>query len=201
MSSAAMATTRLWTVEELERAGPTEGRWELIDGELVEMSPSGGLASKVAIRFAVRLVIHADARHLGAVFGAAGGFVLFPDRPTVRVPDVAFVRADRLPAAEDQVGFLRLAPDLVVEVVSPFDRPGAVSAKTAMWLDADVRLVLVVHPAERTVTQHAPDRPPRVVRDGDLIDGGDVLPDFRLRVADLFDSFPHLQTNAPSDRR
>jgi Uma2 family endonuclease len=43
-----MATTKLWTIEELEREGPPEGRWELIDGELVEMSPSGPLASVVA---------------------------------------------------------------------------------------------------------------------------------------------------------
>ena len=53
---------------------------------------------------------------------------------------MAFVRADRLPPADEQQGFLRLAPDLVVEVVSPTDRMTAVLAKAMMWLDAGVRL-------------------------------------------------------------
>jgi Uma2 family endonuclease len=181
-----MATTKLWTVEELEREGAPEGRWELIDGELVEMSPSGGRASKIGVRTARLLGNHVEPRALGEIFGADGGFVLFPGRDLLRVADVAFVRAERLPAPEDQFGFLRLAPDLVVEVVSPYDRPGEVAAKTAMWLDAGVRLVWIVDPGARTVTVHALDRPLRTLRDGDDLDGGNVLPDFRVAVAELF---------------
>lgn len=181
-----MATTKLWTVEDLEREGTPEGRWELIDGELVEMNPSGGRASRIAFGVGTHLRNHALPRGLGEVFGADGGFVLFPGRDLLRVADAAFVRADRLPAPEDQLGFLRLAPDLVVEVVSPFDRPGDVAAKTAMWLDAGVRLVWVLDPEVRTVAIHALGLPPRTLRDGDDLDGGDVLPDFRVAVGELF---------------
>lgn len=181
-----MATTKLWTVADLERDGAPEGRWELIDGELVEMSPSGGVASKVAIRFAYRLMAHAQPRGLGEVFGADGGFVLFPDRPTVRVPDVAFVRTERLPAEADQLGFLRLAPDLVVEVISPTDRMVDVRAKVRMYHDAGVLLVYVVDPPARRVVVFPLGGPPRTLDVADTIDGGQVLPDFRLPVSDLF---------------
>ena len=181
-----MATTKLWTVEELEREGPPDGRWELIDGELVEMTPSGGRASKIGLWIGHLLAGHVAPRRLGEVFGADGGFVLFPGREIVRVADVAFVRDERLPADEDQAGFLRLAPDLVVEVVSPYDRPGAVAAKAAMWLEAGVRLVWVVDPSTRTVAVHAPARDVRVLGAGDALDGEDVVPGFRVAVADLF---------------
>lgn len=180
-----MATSRAMTVEELERA-PLEGRYELIDGELVELAPSGGDASNVGAVVAFFLIAHVRPRRLGKVFGANGGFVLFPDRQLVRVPDAAFVRADRLPPIEEQQGFLRLAPDLAVEAVSPFDRATEVEAKVAMYLEAGVRLVWVIHPRSRRVTVYQPDREARLLREGDELDGGEVLPGFRLAVAELF---------------
>lgn len=181
-----MVTTTSSTIEELEREGPPEGRWELIDGALVEMAPSGGRASEIGTRAGRLLGNHAEPRGLGVMFGADGGFVLFPGRDLSRVADAALVRAERLPAPENRVGYLRLAPDLVGEVVSPYDRPHEVAEKTAMWLDAGVRLVWVADPDVRTVTVHALGGPPQTFHVGDELDGGEVLPDFRLAVADLF---------------
>lgn len=181
-----MATTRPRTVEDLERDGVPEGRWELIDGELVEMSPSGDRASTTAIRLASRLVVHVEARNLGRVYGADGGFVLFPDRQLVRVPDVAFVRTDRLPSEANRDGFPRLAPDLAVEVVSPGDSATEVLDKVDMYLKAGVRLVWVIDPRVRSVAIHTPDRLVRLLTAGDELDGGEVLPDFRVAVAELF---------------
>ena len=181
-----MATTKLWTVEELEREGPPDGRWELIDGELVEMTPSGGDASYVGGWILTLLSNLVVPRRLGRVYPADAGFVLFPGRKIVRAPDVAFVRAERVPPPEQHAGFLRLVPDLVVEVVSPYDRPGAVAAKAAMWLEAGIRLVWVVNPSTRAVAVHAPARDVRVLDAGDALDGEDVVPGFRVAVADLF---------------
>jgi Uma2 family endonuclease len=181
-----MATTRLWTAEDLEREGAPEGRYELIDGELVEMPPSGGEASSVGTMVIYHLVSHVVPRKLGKIYGADGGFVIFPGRDLMRVPDVAFVSADRLPPPAEHRGFLRLAPDLVVEVVSPSDRMTDVMAKVAMWLEAGVGLVWVVEPDERVVTVVGPDRTPRRLGVGDELDGGEVLPDFRVAVAELF---------------
>ena len=180
-------TTQSMTVEALEREGAPEGRWELIDGELVEMSPSGGIASSLAAWLIYLLTGHVAPRRLGKVYGADGGFVLFAGQHTVRVPDVSFVRADRLPSLEAQVGFLRLAPDLAVEVVSPTDRKREVEAKVQMYLAAGVRLVWVVDPASRTVMVYAPDQAARHLGEEDQLDGGEVLPGFVTSVAALFE--------------
>lgn len=181
-----MATTRVMTVEELEREGTPEGRYELLDGRLVEVIPAGGEASDVGFVIGFHLGSHVRPRRLGRLYNAEGGFVLFPGRDLVRAADVAFVRADRLPPRPQRRGFLRLAPDLVVEVVSPSDRIADVVEKAMMWLDAGVRLVWVVDPDERSVTVYGPDRVPRGLGVGDELDGGAVLPDFRVAVAELF---------------
>lgn len=181
-----MATTKLWTVEELERVGVPEGRWELVDGELVEMAPSGGDASWIGARFVRHLGNHVDPLGLGRVYGSDAGFVLTPGRPLLRVPDAAFVRGDRLPSPEEHRGFLRLAPDLAVEVLSPTDRMADVLAKVAEYLGAGVRLIWLADPPSRTVTAYTADQPIRVLSEGEELDGGDVLPDFRIAVAELF---------------
>ncbi len=181
-----MVTTKRITVEDLERDGVPDGRWELIDGELVEMAPSGGDASSIAATTIVFLGSHVRERQLGRVYSSDGGFVVFPGQDRIRVPDAAFVRADRVPSSGEHARFLRLAPDLAVEVVSPYDRATEVAAKAAMWLEAGVRLVWVIDPRARTVAVHVRGRPVRTLTEGDELDGGDVLPGFRLPVADVF---------------
>jgi Uma2 family endonuclease len=120
------------------------------------------------------------------LYGADGGFVLFPDRATVRVPDVAFVRADRAPQGEARKSFPRLAPDLVVEVLSPSDRASEVVAKLEMYQEAGVPLIWLIDPDNETVTIIAAGQPTRVVKPGDTLDGGDVLPGFTVPVAEIF---------------
>src|ERR687890_273287 len=107
-----MVATRPITIEEFE-AFPFEGRWELIDGEPVEMTPSADESSSVGATILGFLWSHVRAGRLGRLYGADGGFVLFPDRPTVRVPDAAIVRAGRAPQGQARRSFPRLAPDLV----------------------------------------------------------------------------------------
>jgi len=120
------------------------------------------------------------------VTGADGGYVLERCPDTVRAPDVAFVRAERVPTAEEQEHFAELAPDLVVEVISPSDRMTDVEEKVEQYLALGVPLVWVFHPRRRTVTVRRPGREPLVLRDGDVVDGEEVLPGFRLPVADIF---------------
>ena len=180
-----MVATKLLTVEEFERMS-TEGFYELIEGELVEMTPAGGRASTVGATFVYYLNRHVLPRRLGRVYNADCGFVLFPDRALVRAPDAAFVQAERLPPEAEQEGFLRLAPDLAVEVLSPSDRLGDALAKVAQYLEAGVRLVWLVDPRARTVAIFTPTQPPHVLRDGDVLDGGAVLPQFSVPVTELF---------------
>ena len=162
-------------------------RVELIDGEIVEMTPSSDGSSSTALSIGALLWNHVRPNKLGRVYSADGGFVLFPDRETVRVPDVAFVRADRMPQGEARRHFARLAPDLVVEVLSPTDGASDVLAKVAMYLDAGVPLIWLIDPDERTVTVLAANTAPVTLHAGDTLDGGEVLPDFQIAVADIFE--------------
>jgi Uma2 family endonuclease len=148
------------------------------------MSPTGGDAGPVGAAFTSYLFQHVKPRRLGRVYSAESGFIIFPGRELLRAPDVAFVRADRVPHGIR--GFPQLAPDLVVEVISPTDVKIAVMTKADMWLDAGVRLVWVADPDDQTITVLGPDRTSRLLRQGDVLDGGEVLPEFRVPVLDFF---------------
>lgn len=178
------ARPTLVTIADLERDGGPDGRWELINGALAEMNASSPKSSRIGARFVTELSIHTRPGRLGDVFGADAGFVPFPGHETVRVPAAAFVRAERLPSP-DELGFYRLTPDIVVEVISPTDRASEVLAKAMMWLDAGARLVWVADPETRTVTVYHPDRSSRLLTGADELSGGEVLPDFRVPVASL----------------
>lgn len=179
-------TTRYMTVDELERDGTPEGRWELINGELAAMTPGGEDHGLFGLAVASSLYTHVVPPRLGRAFGADTGFVLSADPPVVRVPDAAFVRAERLPANRDRNRFLRVVPDIVAEVVSPNDRPGEVLAKVSLWLEAGTELVWLIDPDREIVTVFGRDRDPRSLTVDQTLDGGDVLPGFTLPVRDIF---------------
>lgn len=181
-----VTTTRQVTLEELERDGGPEGFWEVLNGELIEMPPSGGEHSWLGARLARLIGNHVEAHHLGYVFGADGGFVLIKEPLTLRAPDASFVRRDKLPDGVGGGGFLRVTPDLVVEVRSRFGRSAPALAKVAAWLEAGTSLVWLVDAEERTVTVFRPEASPRVVSIEQTLDGGDVLPGLTIPVRRIF---------------
>lgn len=182
-----MVATKRMTFEEFE-AMPNDGkRYELVDGELREMPPAGLQHGDVGSGLNAELRFHVRQRRLGRVFGPDTGFRIFPDRDLAYAPDVSFVTAERIATVDDYEKMGRMAPDLVVEVVSPSDRMTDVLAKVDDYLAAGVRLVWVVVPRRRQVLVYAPGQPARTLGNGDSLDGGDVLPEFRLPVAEVFD--------------
>ncbi len=96
------------------------------------------------------------------------------------------MRADRLPPEEEWEEYLALAPDLVVEVLSPSDTASGVLDKTLAYLDAGVLLVVTLDPKRQVAVVTGPDRVARILGRDDVFDGGDVVPGFRLPLADLF---------------
>jgi Uma2 family endonuclease len=181
-----VTTTRNMTIKQLEREGAPEGRFELIDGELVEMSPSSTDASSIAALFITFVGMHVIPQKLGVMVGADGGFAVFSGQETVRVPDAAFVSTERLPLPDQRHGFWQLAPDIAIEVVSPSDRMRDVVAKALMWLEAGSRLVWVVHPSTRSITVYESGRDPWTLGEHDILTGGNVLPDFQMPVHEIF---------------
>ena len=179
------ATTELVTAADFWRMSRDGVRRELVRGEVREMSPAGGEHGSATMVMGACLHDFVSERGLGRIFAAETGFLIARDPDTVRAPDCAFVRGDRLPGPLPR-RFVPLAPDLVVETISPEDRARQVKEKVAEWLAAGVRLVWVVHPARRTVTVHRRGRRPLVLRDDAVLDGETLLPGFRLALRRLW---------------
>jgi Uma2 family endonuclease len=123
---------------------------------------------------------------LGEVVGAGPGFALARDLDTVLAPDVAFVRADRVPPEVEQDGFWSVVPALVVEVISPADTVRYVVDKIAACLAAGVEVVLTIAPRRRTFSIHTGDGVSRTLQESDTLGLPDILPGFKLPVAEIF---------------
>lgn len=172
------------TIEEFERLPDDGWRLELVRGQVVREPPAGFEHGGVAFRIGSLLLRFIDEHALGMIVGTDSGFVLFDDPPTVRAPDVAFVREDRLDF--DRTRFAPLAPDLAVEVLSPSNTMSEIHDKVLDYLDAGSSLVWVVDPRSRTVTIYRSREEIRLIAADGEIDGGDVLPGFRCKVSELF---------------
>lgn len=177
---------RLVTADELFRMPDGGSRHELVRGELHTMSPAGFEHGAIIMNIASPLAAHVRAHALGVVCGAETGFMLASDPDTVMAPDVAYVRRERMPSSGRPRGFWRGAPDLAVEVLSPTDAPREVEDKARAWIEAGARLVVLVDPRSRTVAVHRPNGPRSALSGSDVLEGEDVVPGFRLAVADIF---------------
>lgn len=181
------------TVDEL-LALPGDGwMYELVDGRLVRMPFSGGEASRISLRLGAALLAFVEAHDLGAVTGADGEYNLTQPGDTgetALAPDVAFVRAERIPpqASSEYKMAWHLAPDLVVEVVSPSQFRPEMAAKARLYLKSGVRLLWMVWPRYQQVDvwRQGSDTPVATLGPADSLDGEDVLPGFTYPLARLF---------------
>ena len=172
------------TAEELLRLDAGGRRTELVRGVLVVREPAGYQHGEVASELANRLTNHVKAGGLGRILAAETGFKLVSAPDTVRAPDIAFVRTERLPTPPP-AGFASFAPDFVVEVLSPGDRPGKVLAKVADWLEAGTKLVWLVDPIRRLARVYRADGAESLHGPDDALDGEDVVPGFRCPIAEI----------------
>lgn len=181
-----MEIAELLTLDQFERL-PEEDAWrlELTRGRLVREPRPGARHSWLVGKIYRALDAHARKHVLGKVFVEAG-FLLSVDPPTVRGPDVAFLSAERMGGAAVPVGFWRMAPDLAVEVLSPSNSAIEIQEKVLDYLAAGTRRVWVVDPHNRTVVVHVAGPESRTLSGADDLNGDDVVPGFRLPLADLF---------------
>jgi Uma2 family endonuclease len=165
------------TAEELLYLHLPDKHAELVQGVLIVREPPGARHGQVAMELGRLVANHVAEHRLGMVYAAETGFTLRRNPDTVRAPDVAFVRRERVPEIVP-TGYSDLAPDLVIEVLSPGDRPGAVLAKVADWLDAGTRLAWVVDPERRSARVYREDGTEATLSVDDRLDGETVLPEF-----------------------
>ncbi|HEY4328444.1 MAG TPA: Uma2 family endonuclease [Phycisphaerae bacterium] len=179
-------TATLLTAEELLNLPPDNMRHELVKGELTTTPPTSGEHGVRSFNIAALLSTYLRGKDVGVGVGAETGFVIARNPDTVRAPDCAFIQKARIPATGIPQKYWPGAPDLAVEILSPSDSASEVLEKIDEWLDAGTRLVWVVDPEKQNVRVYAPGRKPLILRMPDTLDGEDVLPGLRLKVADIF---------------
>jgi len=163
---------------------PRKRLCELVEGVLVEKA-MGAKESQLACFLIHILLSFLEKRDLGAVLGESGAMRLMPG--LVRIPDVSFVSRDRLPGGElpdDPIP--DLAPDLAVEVLSKSNTKTEMKRKLRDYFLNGVRLVWLINPKTQTAEVYTSPEDMRAVGKSQALDGGDVLPGFRLPLKELF---------------
>ncbi len=180
---------RLLTAEEFAQLPEEDGfyRYELVRGRVVREPGPGWPHGRLASRLHVRLATFVEERGLGYIV-LETGYIVERGPDTVRGPDVSFVSRARLGDKHPEV-YPELGPDLAVEVLSPSNRPREMAEKLAQYFSAGTRLAWVIDPKRRTAKVYRPGRDVRVLHEQDELDGEDVVPGFRCRLADVLE--PH----------
>lgn len=173
------------TIEQFEQMD-FEFPVDLVKGRIEELPPPGAAHGRVCLNIAVLLELWARATGAGAVTSNDSAVVTDEGDVTVRGCDVAFIRWESLPDRTLPAGAFRVAPDLVVEVLSPSDRWLQVEAKLDDYLRAGVNEVWVVSIEERSVwVCRAGQAHQRLAEDAELT-SPELLPGFSCRVVDFF---------------
>lgn len=166
---------------------PDDGHcYELICGELVQMSPAGREHGNIGLKFARRFANFVDEHRLGEVYQAETGFILSSNPDTVRAPDFAFIRSERLSEIEGVTGYIPIPPDLVVEVISPSDRYTEVDKKTQAWLNFGVRVVVVINPRTQQTKVYRPQAEALVLNRGETLELSEIVLGWSLDLNTLF---------------
>jgi Uma2 family endonuclease len=171
----------------LEIQAETRKSYELIEGELVEMSPTSGVHGAIEFNIALLIGQYVRQHRLGQIVVGEAGFYVRGDEHTVRGADVAFISAAKVPPEGLPTGFLKIAPDLVVEVVSPNDRGTEIVEKVGEWLAFGVAAVWVVYPNTRSVHVYTDPRSSRIFSADDTLEGSGALAGFSTPVRAFFE--------------
>lgn len=182
------ATPLLGTATEKDvirlRASPERRLFELIDGFLVEKA-MGAKESILAMQIGHLLLVYVDEHDLGVVLGPDGMLKLFPGR--VRIPDVSFIPWEQIPEQQwPDTPIPEIPPDLAVEVLSPGNTPGEMTLKIREYFQAGTRLVWVIDPKKQNARSYTSPESSQLVGKSGSLDGGEVLPGFRLPLPSLF---------------
>ncbi len=154
--------------------------FEFIAGEIVKMV-SNSYLSIIAARLLIKVGAFVLDNNLGHTLGADGGYQIGNDR---YIPDVSYISYERQPEPPREA-YIKASPDLVVEVISSTDSDSKMRMKVGNYLAAKV-VVWVVQPEDKMIEVYVPNQAVQVLGIGDMLDGGDVLPNFKIKVEDIF---------------
>lgn len=177
----------LLTADDLLRLSRKGVKGELVRGVWHETRSVGGEHGEIAGALIAEIRVHIRPRRMGRVGGSDAGVRLERNPDTVREPDVLYISAEKLPLDIRVPGYYFIIPDLVAEIASPGDRPGAIADRIAMWHRYGVAMVWAVYPATRTIAAHPRCGAALILREDDMLDGGAAIPGFQCPVRDIFD--------------
>jgi Uma2 family endonuclease len=185
--TSATPTKRKMTAEQFWQLCADGKPRELVHGEVVEKMPvnldHGSLAQWIGTLLSNHQV--QIRQYLGEVVSETGFVIRYPDADSVRAPDVAFIRKERIPKPRP-AAFVEIVPDLVVEVVSPSDSYAEILDKVDEFLQAGTTVVWVVDPRRRKVEVYRRNAPVQRLHESDVLTCEDVLPGFKLPLETLF---------------
>jgi Uma2 family endonuclease len=182
--------TRL-TAEEFHRLySHRDGRYELVDGEVVEMAPVNEQHGDAAFNISGAFYVYSRTHGIGRG-GVETGYRVRQNPDTVRGPDVSFNLRSRSAGESPRPGFIPGAPDIAVEVVSPSNTAAEMERKVGEFLAAGSQRVWVVYTATTTLARrvvvHHPNGTANTYNGDDVITDEKLLPGFSLPLADIFD--------------
>ena len=180
-----MTATRLLTAADLALFELNIDDYEILKGTLHERKTVGGLHGRIGYGVGFSVGLHVISNRLGRLYTSDSGFVIENDPLSVLRPDVAFVRAERIYPGLEERGFMAIVPDLEVEVLSPGDRSIDIANKIERYRRAGVPILWVVDPQTRSVAVYTLSHQPVTLHEGDELDGGEILPEFRLPVGEI----------------
>jgi Uma2 family endonuclease len=174
------------TAKDLEKAQEQlpDYRMELVDGEIVVMSPSGYESDEVAAEIVRQLGNWVRPRRLGRVTASSAGFRLPNADEDVRAPDASFVCAERLKRTTDE--YAKLVPDLIFEVKSKSDSLEKLRQKIQIFLSWGTLVGVLADPRIRTMEVYRLGQEKVELRDGDVLTVPELLPGWELAVADIW---------------
>lgn len=185
MTAVPSQPTTLVTPEDLLRM-PDANTLELVDGRLVEKKVS---AESSAVGLTIGRLLSVEAARTGQAkcYGGDLGYQCFSDAPNkIRKPDISVIRKERLREIERDPGFMPIAPDLAVEVVSPNELARELAEKVAEYQGAGVPLIWVVYPAQKMAMVLRLDGSAALLNEKQEITAEPALPSFRCVVGEFF---------------
>lgn len=194
MTDTPLTRIGVMSMDEFLQRSAREGAFEFLDGEVVPKIPTVSLHGKMCKRLFLALLPF-EQQGLGQVFQETT-YVLTDSPDWVkgsRIPDVMFVSNEKVTAFEETIPDAPrkpyiFIPDLVIEVVSPNDTYSEIDEKVSRYLSDGVRVVLVVDPQQRKVAVREAGKAAQLnLSEDNTLTGSDVLPDWSIRLADLFD--------------
>ena len=182
-----MSSTKiLITADELFLMPKDGFKYELVEGELNKMSLAGYQHGVIIARFTISLGSHIEEYNLGNLCGAETGFIISSNPDTVIAPDIAFISNQRVLQITNPDAYSPIAPELVVEVLSPSDTPKKVTKKIELWLNFGVSVVILIDPRKKELKVYRSLSEPTPLTEKDTLTLDDILPGFSYPLANLF---------------